>query len=60
MKRILTEIQTGQFAKEFILENQAGAASMKAMRRLGAEHQIEVVGERAAGNDAVDSGEEIG
>ncbi|WP_177169031.1 ketol-acid reductoisomerase [Allochromatium warmingii] len=46
MKRILTEIQTGQFAKEFILENQAGAASMKAMRRLGAEHQIEDVGER--------------
>ncbi|MBV5309513.1 ketol-acid reductoisomerase [Chromatium okenii] len=46
MKRILTEIQNGQFAKEFILENQAGAASMKAMRRLGAEHQIEVVGER--------------
>lgn len=46
MKRILTEIQTGQFAKEFILENQAGAASMKAMRRLGAEHQIEAVGER--------------
>ncbi|MCK7576566.1 MAG: ketol-acid reductoisomerase [Chromatiales bacterium] len=46
MKRILTEIQTGQFAKEFMLENQAGAASMKAMRRLGAEHQIEEVGER--------------
>ncbi|WP_200154589.1 ketol-acid reductoisomerase [Chromatium okenii] len=46
MKRVLTEIQNGQFAKEFILENQAGAASMKAMRRLGAEHQIEVVGAR--------------
>ncbi|MBV5273152.1 MAG: ketol-acid reductoisomerase [Lamprocystis purpurea] len=46
MKRILKEIQSGAFAKEFILENQAGAATMKAMRRLGAEHQIEVVGER--------------
>jgi ketol-acid reductoisomerase len=46
MKRILAEIQSGAFAKEFILENQAGAATMKAMRRLGAEHQIEVVGER--------------
>ncbi|WP_297451627.1 ketol-acid reductoisomerase [Ferrovum sp.] len=44
MKRILKEIQTGQFAKEFILENRAGAASMHAMRRLGAEHPIEKVG----------------
>jgi len=46
MRRILKEIQTGAFAKEFILENQAGASSMKAMRRLGQEHQIEQVGER--------------
>jgi ketol-acid reductoisomerase len=46
MKRILREIQSGEFAKEFILENQAGAPKMKAMRRLGEEHQIEVVGER--------------
>lgn len=44
MKRILTEIQNGQFAKEFILENQAGAASLKAMRRISANHPIEVVG----------------
>lgn len=44
MRRILKEIQTGQFAKEFILENRAGAASLKAMRRVGAEHQIEIVG----------------
>ncbi|WP_295391876.1 ketol-acid reductoisomerase [uncultured Thiodictyon sp.] len=46
MKRILTEIQTGEFAKEFILENQAGAPKMKALRRLGGEHEIEIVGER--------------
>ncbi len=46
MRRILTEIQTGEFAKEFILENQAGAAKLKAMRRIGRAHQIEVVGER--------------
>lgn len=46
MKRILSEIQTGEFAKEFILENQAGAPKMKALRRLGQEHQIEIVGER--------------
>ncbi len=44
MKEILKEIQTGQFAKEFILENQSGAASMKAMRRLSGEHPIEQVG----------------
>ncbi|WP_414041372.1 ketol-acid reductoisomerase [Acidithiobacillus sp. M4-SHS-6] len=46
MKKILTEIQTGQFAKEFILENQAGKATMQAMRRMAAEHPIEVVGDK--------------
>ena len=44
MKRILHEIQTGQFAKEFILENRAGAPSLKAMRRVSANHPIEVIG----------------
>ena len=46
MGRILSEIQTGQFAREFILENQAGAATLKAMRRRGREHTIEEVGEK--------------
>jgi ketol-acid reductoisomerase len=46
MKRVLSEIQDGSFAREFILENQAGAARMKAMRRLAQEHQIEEVGGR--------------
>jgi ketol-acid reductoisomerase len=46
MKRILGDIQSGEFAKEFILENQAGAPRMKALRRLGEEHPIEEVGER--------------
>ena len=46
MKKILTEIQTGEFAREFILENQAGAPKLKAMRRIGKQHPIEVVGER--------------
>lgn len=46
MRRILEEIQTGRFAREFILENQAGAPTLKAMRRLAAEHPIERVGER--------------
>ena len=44
MKRILHEIQNGQFAKEFILEHRAGAPSMKAMRRISAEHPVEVIG----------------
>ena len=42
----LAEIQSGEFAREFILENQAGAPRMKALRRLGEEHPIEEVGER--------------
>jgi ketol-acid reductoisomerase len=46
MRQILKEIQEGQFAKEFILENRAGAPTLKAMRRIGAEHQIEKVGAR--------------
>lgn len=44
MKRILEEIQTGRFASEFILENQAGQPTFKALRRIGREHPIEVVG----------------
>ena len=46
MKKILQEIQNGQFAKEFVLENQANAATLNAMRRIGREHQIEQVGEK--------------
>lgn len=49
MKKILKEIQSGQFAKEFILENQANFATMNAMRRMGKEHSIEVVGEKLRG-----------
>jgi ketol-acid reductoisomerase len=44
MARILKEIQTGEFAREFILENRSGNASMKAKRRIGREHPIEEVG----------------
>jgi len=44
MKRVLTDIQTGKFARDFVLENQAGQPLLKARRRLGAEHQIEQVG----------------
>ncbi|MBF0414472.1 MAG: ketol-acid reductoisomerase [Magnetococcales bacterium] len=44
MKRILTEIQTGVFAREWILENQAGRPQFQALRRLGASHPIEELG----------------
>jgi ketol-acid reductoisomerase len=49
MRRILKEIQDGTFAKNFILENQAGKPSFQAMRRAGAEHQIEAVGRELRG-----------
>jgi ketol-acid reductoisomerase len=46
MAKILTEIQNGEFAREFILENQAQAATLKAKRALGKRHKIEQVGEK--------------
>ncbi|MHB1629931.1 MAG: ketol-acid reductoisomerase [Bacilli bacterium] len=44
MKGLLDNIQKGVFAREWILENQAGRPSFNAMRRQSAEHQIETVG----------------
>ncbi|ACB51470.1 ketol-acid reductoisomerase [Crocosphaera subtropica ATCC 51142] len=44
MKQILREIQSGQFAREFVLENQSGKPGFTAMRRQEAEHPIEEVG----------------
>ncbi|GAB4210772.1 MAG: ketol-acid reductoisomerase [Synechococcales cyanobacterium] len=44
MRQILKEIQTGQFARDFVLENQAGKPGFTAMRRREAEHPIETVG----------------
>ena len=49
MRRILEEIQTGQFAKEFILENMSGRSSFLAMRRRDANHQVEQVGAEMRG-----------
>ncbi|MGE0258738.1 MAG: ketol-acid reductoisomerase [Alphaproteobacteria bacterium] len=46
MKKVLAEIQSGRFAREWVLENNAGQPSFKAMRRGAAQHQIEEVGER--------------
>jgi ketol-acid reductoisomerase len=44
MKKILNEIQTGAFAREWILENQANRPVFNALRRQSAEHPIEEVG----------------
>lgn len=44
MRKILQEIQSGQFAREFVLENQAGKPGFTAMRRQEAEHPVEEVG----------------
>jgi ketol-acid reductoisomerase len=46
MKRILDDIQSGRFVRDWMTENAAGQASFKAIRRRGAEHQIEEVGAR--------------
>ncbi|MEX0386594.1 ketol-acid reductoisomerase [Spiribacter onubensis] len=46
MRELLEEIQNGEFAKEFVLESQAGEPRLKAMRRRAAEHPIEEVGEK--------------
>jgi ketol-acid reductoisomerase len=46
MKQVLSDIQTGEYAKSFILENRAGAPTLLSRRRLTADHQIEVVGEK--------------
>jgi ketol-acid reductoisomerase len=46
MKRVLDDIQSGDYAKRFILENRAGAPTLLSKRRIMAEHPIEVVGEQ--------------
>ena len=44
MKKILFEIQNGEFARKWILENKAGRPSFLAMRRMELEHPVEKVG----------------
>jgi ketol-acid reductoisomerase len=46
MRKALHDIQTGEYAKSFILENRAGASTLLSRRRLTAEHPIEQVGEK--------------
>jgi ketol-acid reductoisomerase len=44
MKEVLSDIQQGKFARDFILENQSGRAFLTATRRLESEHPLEQVG----------------
>lgn len=46
MKQCLEDIQTGKYAKNFILEGQTNYPEMTSMRRINAEHQIEQVGSK--------------
>jgi ketol-acid reductoisomerase len=46
MRAALARIQSGEYAKEFILESRAGAPTLLSRRRMTAEHPIEVVGEK--------------
>jgi ketol-acid reductoisomerase len=46
MKKVLTEIQTGVFAKNWMLENQVGRPNFNATRRIESEHPIETVGKK--------------
>jgi ketol-acid reductoisomerase len=46
MKEILGEIQSGAFAKEFILENRSGNVQFRALRKRGKSHPMEEVGAR--------------
>jgi ketol-acid reductoisomerase len=49
MRLILEEVQTGEFAREWILENQAGRPVFNALRRIEAAHPIEEVGKKLRG-----------
>ncbi len=46
MRSALARIQSGEYARDFILENRAGAPTLLSRRRMTAEHPIEVVGEK--------------
>ncbi len=46
MRRVLADIQSGRFTRDWMLENKAGQPAFKASRRLSAEHPIEAVGQK--------------
>ena len=46
MKEVLTDIQSGKFVKEWMLESKVGSPGFKAMRKAAAAHDIEEVGQK--------------
>ena len=60
MKEVLDDIQSGRFVSGFMAENAVGQPYFKATRRMNDEHQIEKVGEKLRGDDAVDLGRQDG
>ena len=54
MKKVLADIQSGDFAREWIAENRAGQENFQRMREEQQGHQVEKVGARAARDDALD------
>ena len=60
MRKILKEIQNGEFASEWILENKAGRPSFNAVQRREASHQIEIVGKELRGLMSWIDNEEMG
>ena len=49
LRRMLADIRSGAFAREWILENQAGRPVFNALQRQGKEHPIEIVGKQLRG-----------
>ena len=60
MKRVLDDIQSGKFTRDWMLENKVNQTSFKATRAKLAEHEIEQVGEQAPRDDAVDQAARAG
>ena len=54
MKKILADIQSGEFASEWIAENRAGQENFQRLREEQKGHQVEKVGARPARDDALD------
>jgi ketol-acid reductoisomerase len=49
MKNVLSDIQSGRFARDWILENHAGRPTYNALKRQGEDHLIEKVGKELRG-----------
>jgi ketol-acid reductoisomerase len=60
MRQALKDIQTGEYAKSFILENRAGAPTLLSRRRLTSRAQHRGGGREAARHDALDQGQQAG